>query len=255
MFGIIYSLFMTMGVVGHNVKNLSNDIVEKDKQNKKGKETYIDSLGRQRLIADDRHVITTERDGDKVLIDAKTRKIIKNYTNESEQKKREIAKNEAIKNNKTVYLYKSFDKNDKWAGDWYQDIKTNQIYVVRKFTYGSYPFSHKEIYFYIDIHTGDIVRKTDWQIEMDQHFINKIDDLPNKVKEIVYNIHKNDNLTEEEIKNIINETYEEMKKALEKKYLNDSETKEFIIEQNKIRKELKETNPSVYYGFKVYGRA
>lgn len=159
MFGILLTFITTMlKTVGSVLESHENNINKKVYKHSDGL-TYTDNKGRARLSKNNHIALyrTNYSNGKKdwILEDVETHEIIKNFTKEKEIIIISNKKEEAIKNNKSTFL---IDENNHiksfgFQGKRFQDLKTNEIYVVRKFG---------RVYYYMNIKNGFIVRKTDY---------------------------------------------------------------------------------------------
>ena len=69
MFGILYSLFMSIGVIGHNAKENYYESVRKDNARDTYDRTYFDKKGREILLDNNRWVTSDVVNGHRVLKD------------------------------------------------------------------------------------------------------------------------------------------------------------------------------------------
>lgn len=251
MFGILYSLFMSIGVIGHNAKENYYESVRKDKARDSYDRTYFDKKGREILLDNNRWVTSDVVNGHRVLKDVKNGTIYRDFSQEQENSQRENSKTEAINKGKTVYLYERHDKNSLWAGDKYKDIKTGDVYVVRKYVVSLLPYY--EVYFFVNIENGKLVRKTDFQVQYDQRFIDDLNNLENNVREFCKSTYKD--VTEEEFENIVQEEVIKRRKSIESCYLDETRERKYVEEKNAKREIEKEKNPNSYYGCRVAGCA
>lgn len=164
MFGIIYTLFTSIGLLINSLKESKEN--EKCKSLYKNKDglTYIDIKGNSRLLSNNDLVFYTyDKNGDYVLEDI-SGYIYKNFSEEQREKKQKYFKEKSIKNGDSTYCISENNHKKDWIckGKRFMDIKTNDIYVIR-FLNGKY--------YYMNINDGKVVKKTDWQIKKDHETI------------------------------------------------------------------------------------
>ena len=161
MFGLIYTIFVSIGAIFHSSKE--------NKENEKGKTlfkqpnnlTYIDTKGRSRLLSNDEIVFYThDKYGDYVLED-ESGYVYENFSEEKRIKELNKRKEKALKNAETTYCIDDNNHRKDWTckGKRFVDFKTGDIYVIRYINYK---------YYYMNISNGMLVRKTDWQINQDE---------------------------------------------------------------------------------------
>lgn len=165
MFGLIYSLAVGLGLVGHTIKeNAENDYRRVNNVSPDGV-TYTDAKGRTRIVENNEiAVYGTVKGGDFCIIDGKGR-IYKNFTQEKKDKIRDRYYKKAIENNLSTYcLGDDEHRFEDKKGKRFKDMKTERIYLIRRINFKCY---------YVDFETGEIVRKTDSQQKKDdEHFAN-----------------------------------------------------------------------------------
>ena len=129
----------------------------------KDKLTYVDSRGKMRLRSNNHIVAFETYKGRYVLRDLKTYSIVRDYTLERECREKTKSKNRAIKAGKTVYCV-DFDmhRQDKIKGMRYQDMETNEIYVIRSIGKWKIPF-----YMNLD---GKFIKPVDKNWRLPNHF-------------------------------------------------------------------------------------
>lgn len=161
MFGIIYSLLLSAGVVKNKIEEkIENDKCKVMYENSDGL-TYTDSKGHSRLMSNNEMVFYgLDKNGDYVLENL-SGNIIKNYSLEKRNNKLNKEKQLAIETTASTYCIDNDNHKNDWIcqGKRFKDIKTGDIYVIRC-------IKHK--YYYMDIKNGFLVRKTDWQIQKDK---------------------------------------------------------------------------------------
>lgn len=160
MFGFIYSLFMTVGIVmNKNSKHKENEENKIKYRNPDGL-TYVDINGQSRLIVNDELVFYVWQNGDYVLKNIHGH-IYKNFSQEKRIK--QIKENEqiALRNNESTYCIDEniHDKNWTKKGKRFKDFKTGDVYIIRYINYK---------YYYMRLSDAMLIRKTDWQIAYDE---------------------------------------------------------------------------------------
>lgn len=251
MFGILYSVIMSIGGLGHNIAKNIEASERKDKAKNSYDHTYYDKKGKRILIDNNKWVCSAIRNGDRVLEDVKTRQVYRNFSEEQRERSEIERKQEAIKNNKTVYLYqynKDVPHSDLWKGDRYKDIKTGEIYVIRKRHVDLY-HGIGEVLLYLNISTGKFVRKADEQIERDKKWINKLKNIDNDAIDYVNTMYKRKNLSKEEFDLLVCKKREKIINTIKNNYINDIDINEYLINVNKKQDEyLKdEKYKNLYY--------
>lgn len=170
LFGLFYTAFALGTRSITNIKNCIENENRRQNSIHRGKETYIDERGCERLVSNNQKVIKTyiykktagEEYKDYVLKVMESNEIIRNYSEEERNKEENLKYNQAIANDKTTYRLGS--KNDHYLGTAmpgyrYKDIKTGDIYVIRVFNGARY---------YMNIKNGEIVRMTDGQLKAEK---------------------------------------------------------------------------------------
>lgn len=161
MFGLIYSLFVSVGCVIHKANQCKENEENKIKYRHPDGLTYVDIKGQSRLLTNNELVFyMTEPNGDYVLKNMSGH-IYKNFSAEKRSKELQERFNQALKNNESTYC---IDKN-KHEKDWtrkgrrFKDFETGDIYIIRWINYK---------YYYMKLDNGMLVRKTDYQIAYDE---------------------------------------------------------------------------------------
>lgn len=160
MFGLIYSLFTSIGCAIYKRKEYEENQENKVKYRHPDGLTYVDTKGRSRLVSNDEVVFYTWQNGDYVL-ERMNGSIIKNFS--LEKRKNQINENlqKALANNETTYcIDENNHEKERCKGKRFKDLKTGETYVIRRLKY---------TYWYLNIDTGMIVRKTDWQLKYDEY--------------------------------------------------------------------------------------
>lgn len=250
MFGILYTIFMSIGGFGYNYKQTIKEQGRREKAYTSYDRTYYDKKGKRRLVDNNRWVTSDVVNGDRVLRDVDTGKIYRNFSNEQRNKKWAKLKQEAIEKGKTVYLYiysSQIPLEDPWKGDRYKDITTGDVYVIRR-QYLNLN-GGRDCKFYVNIKTGLYVRKTDEQIIKDQYWYKKLE----TVKEDTIRFNKN----KKQYKNLSKEQFDkEMEKEIKKNihsikncFVADDRINEVIDQLNLKQKYYKQQNDRLFYGF------
>lgn len=155
MFGF---LFLLICIVMYFLKeSIENAECKKKYANSDGL-TYIDSKGRSRLVSNNKLVFYThDKNGDYILEDIGGY-VYKNFSEEERQEQKNINVDTAIKNGKSTYCEDENEHKKDWycKGRRFIDLKTGERYVIRCI---------QGKYYYMDISTGLLVRKTDKQLE------------------------------------------------------------------------------------------
>ena len=177
MFGLIYSFFCAIGAGASRIG--SEVIAERERQDAKRHNyiTYLDANNKERLVSNGHRAQYTKVHGDKVVKDLKTGKIVRNLSQERRDERRE----EARQQGKTVILkttseirdmiygyilehekFERMKKRFKWI-DYvrslsYQDLETYRYYIE---------VCVNEVYFYMDVIDGHLIRITDYYNDRD----------------------------------------------------------------------------------------
>jgi len=116
--------------------------------------TYVDGNAKIRLLSNNHLCIyETLPNGCRVLRDIQTNDIIKNYTQEQNQKDYYNSYQKAIKSGNKIFCYDfNTHEKDKIKGMRYLNINTGEKYVIRNFN---------AIPFYVNIETGKILGVVD----------------------------------------------------------------------------------------------
>jgi hypothetical protein len=161
MFGFLYTLFVTLGYIKKEfTESIENNECKQIYKNIDGL-TYTDTKGCSRLLSTNELVFYTHLPNGDYILEDLSGKVIKNFTLENRQRKQIELKNEAaFSMNSTYCIDENNYKNDYICkGKRFKDLKTGDIYVIRNI---------KGRYYYMDIKSGLLVRKTDWQIRREQ---------------------------------------------------------------------------------------
>ena len=161
MFGVLYTIFVSIGLFFHKLKESAENTENKTKFKNPDGLTYIDTRGSSRLLSNDEMVFYMhDKNGDYVLKNASGH-VYKNFSEEKRNKFVEESLQRAKINNETTYCIDDDDHDStrEIKGRRFKDFKTGAIYVIRRINYK---------YYYMDISTGMIVRKTDYQIREDE---------------------------------------------------------------------------------------
>lgn len=160
MVGFIYFAVIGVGLLIHFInENKENEENKKRYRHPNGL-TYIDNKGRSRLLSNDKLVFYThDKNGDYILEDVSGH-VYRNFSEEKRVKWLNDEKKRAIENKESTYCLDDNNHRKDWTckGKRFVDLKTGNIYVIRYIKYK---------YYYMDISTGLLVRKTDWQIKKD----------------------------------------------------------------------------------------
>lgn len=161
MFGLLYTLFVTLGYVKKEfTESIENSKYKKIYKNTDGL-TYTDTKGRSRLLSTNEIVFYTHSPNGEYILENISGEIIKNFTLEERQQKQKNSKEAAIYNQSSTYCIDENDHHNDWVckGKRFKDFKTGNIYVIRNI---------QGKYYYMDINNGFLVRKTDWQLQKEQ---------------------------------------------------------------------------------------
>lgn len=159
MFGLFYSLFVSAGCVVHKHNEYKENQENKIKYRHPDGLTYVDTKGQSRLISNDEIVFYTWKNGDYVL-ERMNGIVIKNFSAEKRHKQVEENEKKAIAHKETTYcIDENTHEKERCKGKRFKDFATGDIYVIRCLNY---------TYWYLNIDTGMIVRKTDWQLKHDE---------------------------------------------------------------------------------------
>lgn len=161
MVGFIYFAVIGVGLFIHFMnENKENEENKKHYRHPDGL-TYIDNKGRSRLLSNDKLVFYThDKNGDYILEDVSGH-VYRNFSEEKREKWMNDEKKRAIEGKESTYCLDDNNHRKDWTcrGKRFVDFKTGNIYVIRYIKYK---------YYYMDISTGLLVRKTDWQIKQDE---------------------------------------------------------------------------------------
>ena len=163
MFGIFYALFGGTMRGAAAVKKTWENEVKKEEAKRNGKLTYHGYQNELRLVENDRQVVNTFLDnGDHVIKDILNDVI---YINMSKEE-REKDKIKAINNNKTIVRLgdkytKYIFKNSLWNNINVWWIGGNDVYTEHPVNI----VNINGIYFYLDLITGNLLRKIDGETE------------------------------------------------------------------------------------------
>lgn len=165
MFGLIYSLFVSIGLIGHTAKEIQENEENKVKYRHPDGLTYVDTKGRSRLVSNNEIVVYGMKNGDYVL-EKINGTVIKNYSKEQRESQIESNRQKAIINNETTYCIDENTHEKEWIkkGKRFKDLKTGDIYIIRCINYK---------YYYMRLNDGMLVRKTDYQIAYDERYEQK----------------------------------------------------------------------------------
>ena len=166
MFGLIYTIIASIGIYFNSIKNNIENEKNKIKYRHKDGLTYTDIKGHSRLLSNNKLVFYTyDKNGDYILKDIDGH-IYRNFSKEQREKEFNERKEEAIKNGATTYCIDDDPHRNDWTckGKRFRDFKTGDIYIIRSLNCK---------YYYMDISTGLIVRKTDWQRKRDEEYLRK----------------------------------------------------------------------------------
>lgn len=154
MFGILHSLFIGGAFIAGEIKEQVDREKYKTRRPNYENKSYYDRHCVERLLENDHPIVlNTLSNGDKVYIDCKTQRIVRNVTQERKAKELEQRRQDAIDNGKTVYLYEDVKINHvhEFFGKKYKDLKTGEIYYIN---------GCKGLSYYITL-DGKVVRLTD----------------------------------------------------------------------------------------------
>ena len=160
MFGLLYTLLVSTGLIANEIKEIKENAECKKKFVHPDGLTYIDSYGRSRLLSDNRLVIyTCDKNGDYILKETGG-KLIKNFSAEERKTRERKVIEEARRCRNTTYCIDENNHKQEFGyhGKRFKDFKTGEVYVVRCI---------RNKYYYMNIATGFLVRKTDWQVKRD----------------------------------------------------------------------------------------
>lgn len=159
-FGLIYTLIVSIGALFHQINETNKNKENKTKYIHPNGLTYIDHKGYSRLVSNDELVFYNNKNGDYVLENANGY-VYKNFSEEKRIKKLEENTRTARENNETTYCIDDNEHKHDWfcKGKRFKDFETGKIYIIRCINYK---------YYYMDIDTGMVIRKTDWQIKEDE---------------------------------------------------------------------------------------
>lgn len=187
MFGLIHGLFYLGGCIGKSCSNIFKDAVLQNEARDNNDVWYIGSDGKSHLTSTGEAVFLTEDDkGDRVFKSIKTGKVVYNYN--------DFERVDSIYESKikgySTFLYRKrgvYNKPGIPSGDQYMDLKDGRTYVVRKCKNRYLNYTH---YYYVDIETCRLVRRTDGDIEREKWLknngypIDSIEDIENCMIEI-----------------------------------------------------------------------
>lgn len=161
MFGLIYSLFVSVGCVVHKANQHKENEENKVKYRHPDGLTYVDIKGQSRLLTTNELVFyMTDRYGDYVLQNMSGR-IIKNFSAEKREKELQERLETSHKNKESTYCIDDNTHEKEWTrkGKRFKDFETGDIYIIRCINYK---------YYYMRFDDGMLVRKTDYQIAYDK---------------------------------------------------------------------------------------
>lgn len=166
MFGLVYSLFVSIGAAIHKTNQRKENEENKIKFRNPDGLTYVDIKGQSRLIHNDELVFYVHENGDYVLKNIHGY-IYKNFSQEIREKELRERILLAKKNNETTYAIDSNNHDREWIckGRRFKDFKTGEIYIIRYINYK---------YYYMRISDAMLIRKTDWQIAYEEKNKGKI---------------------------------------------------------------------------------
>lgn len=167
MLGILYEIGRgIIWVIGLGLEAHENN-ENKEKFRHKNGLTYTDNKGRSRLLSNNHiamyHTYYHGEYADYVLEDIESNVIVKNFTEEQRKKEQEIALKKALDEHKTTVCldsnnYKKHIISEKgFRGKRFKDLKTGEIYVIRKIKFR---------YYFMSIENGFIIRETDYSQTM-----------------------------------------------------------------------------------------
>lgn len=161
MFGLIYTIFVSIGAFFHSLKE--------NKENEKGKTlfkhpnnlTYIDTKGRSRLLSNDEIVFYTHNKNGDYILENESGYVYKNFSEEMRVQNLNERRENSLKNQESTYCIDENNHCKDWVckGKRFKDFNTGDIYVIRYIKYK---------YYYMNVSNGMLVRKTDWQIKQDE---------------------------------------------------------------------------------------
>lgn len=173
MFGIFYMFYnIVFGAASRIDESINNDRL-RSKAKLINDDTYYDYKNQLRLTENNRQVYVTTRNNHKMLVDLLNGKIYKDITKENENKKIKEIKNSGgsvicdrkIWKNEN-YLNKLWYKCDMIP--YYKDINTGSLYTK---------ILINNIWFYMDVDTGKIVRPADGEDLSNKKFNVSIKDI------------------------------------------------------------------------------
>lgn len=158
MIGILMSLCMTIGDMVNSAKDSMQNSYNKKYHRTPDGLTYIDSKARLRLLSNNRIVhYAVDENGDRILIDCLNQRVYRNFTAEEREQRYEKNMELFKSRNNSVYFLDERDNHNRGfecRGVRFYDAETKREYVVR----------HIEgKYYFMDSHTNEIIRKTDYQ--------------------------------------------------------------------------------------------
>ena len=161
MLGLLYTAIVSIGALAYKANRSKENKENKIKFRHPDGLTYVDITGRSRLLSTDEIVFYTyDNNGDYVLKNISGH-VYRNFSEEKRIDKQKQKKEEALERCDTTYCIDDNDHRKDWncKGKRFKDFKTGDVYVIRCINY---------TYWYLNIETGMIVRKTDWQLKHDE---------------------------------------------------------------------------------------
>lgn len=239
MFGVFYTAFMAIGNGFHNINQKVIRLTSRDKALNNNELTYLDEKMHQRLTSDNRLVHTDQIKGDMVLVDDKTKNIIKNYTEDKYEKINKENKEKAIRTKKTVFEYcpkpsirEQYQKRCHSSYEtFYKDVNSESIYVIRSIPNAKQ--SNLKSNVYVSIDTFNIIRKTDEQLECDNKWKQKLDDVETSAIKMVNFETKKKNITQEQYREKLRKKTISLEKNIKAHFIADDMFNDYISELNK----------------------
>lgn len=176
MFGAIWAMFSAVVVIKDSISNAIINSKEREKSLRNNEAFWYKTDGCARLHSNGHKVMTTNLDnGDYVLKDIQTQKILRNYSKEESDKIVQQQYKLAKEKNRSTYCcwYDRFSRKGKLytkyceqkiSGSRFKDFKTGDIYVIRKFYKHENPYE-TDVSYYININTNKVVRPIDSELK------------------------------------------------------------------------------------------
>lgn len=222
MFAIFYGLLSLFGYTGSKIQNGITNIRKENETTGEyyGKKMWIDSKGRWRDSATGECLtigtIHGDPSGHLYILDSH-RKPVKDITQDAINEREKENREKCIEKNHMAYqigIKDDYHVRDKCKGLRYKNVKTGEIYVVRKWKYEE---------FYMNIQNGMFVSVSDDNIQVTRNAI----DISNKDKEMLWNKFIKDT------NKIIEEQNERQRNFIEKyghiNYLNEYDPNDRLI--------------------------